>query len=126
MNRLHSVFLYATFMTSVQLVYTSCTLRTIKDKHEYMLMISQNYFYNELFQIKTERSICPSPHRPPSLPETASRVCDRSKGYERKRRILANKFFTLCEITFHNNIRSEVNRLLIIICNDYIYDVPNS
>jgi len=44
MNRTHSAFLYASIMTSVQLVYTSCTLRIVKDKHEYMLMISQTYF----------------------------------------------------------------------------------
>ena len=34
--------------------------------------------------------------------------------------IFANKFFTLCEITFPIHSRSEDNRLVIIICNDYI------
>ena len=54
MHRTHSAFLYASIMSSVQLVYTSCTLRIVKDKHEYMLMILQTYFYIASFRIKTE------------------------------------------------------------------------
>ena len=39
--------------------------------------------------------------------------------------IFANKFFTSCEITFLINSLSTVDRPLIIIYNDYIYDPPN-
>jgi len=75
--------------------------------------------------------VAPSLHHPFSpSPDFASRNRFEGlrplEGLRIERRFFAKKLFTLCEITFHNFIRSEVNRLLIIICNDYIYDVPDS
>jgi len=82
----------------------------------------------------TLSSVTPSPHHPLSVPQSPLHPLSQSPPLSVTppvpvfifKIIIANKLFTQCEITFHDNSRWQVNRLLIIICNDYIYDVPNS